>query len=83
MVPGEVKGMYVAWENHGQLSWAELVEPSIKIARDGFKITPAIAQAIKAVERDLDSGEYPGLQYVFTTILYHLYYNIVFTVESF
>ena len=83
MVPGEVKGMYVAWENHGQLSWAELIEPSIKIARDGFKITPPIAQAIKAVERDLDSGEYPGLQYVFTTILYHLYYNIVFTVDIF
>ena len=62
-VPGEVKGMYQASQKYGRLPWKELVEPAIKLARDGFKISAAVAQALNItpdikeyIERD------PGLR---------------------
>lgn len=62
-VPGEVKGMYQASQKYGRLPWKELVEPAIKLARDGFKISAAVAEALNItphikeyIERD------PGLR---------------------
>ena len=37
-VPGEVRGMYEASQKYGRLPWRELVEPSIRLARDGLYI---------------------------------------------
>lgn len=35
-VPGEVKGFYEAWKKYGKMTWKELVQPTINMARDGF-----------------------------------------------
>ena len=69
-VPGQLKGMYEAHQRFGRLPWSDVVEPSIQLAIDGFIITPAIADAIEAVQNDLKTGNYPGLVYV--TIVTHL-----------
>ncbi|XP_015755869.1 PREDICTED: gamma-glutamyltranspeptidase 1-like isoform X3 [Acropora digitifera] len=45
-VPGEVKGMYQASQNYGRLPWRELVKPAIELARDGFEISAAVAEAL-------------------------------------
>ena len=37
-IPGAVAGLYKAHELYGSMPWSELVEPSIKLAREG--ITP-------------------------------------------
>lgn len=37
-VPGTVAGMAAAHERYGTLEWARLVEPAIRLARDGFAI---------------------------------------------
>lgn len=37
-VPGSVDGMVQAWERYGSLPWSELIEPAIKLARDGFEL---------------------------------------------
>lgn len=36
-VPGTVAGLYLAHQKYGSLSWNELVEPSVKLAEEGFK----------------------------------------------
>eukprot|EP00731_Ephydatia_muelleri_P037474 Em0481g1a len=35
-VPGMVRGLETAWKMFGRLKWADLVQPSIDIARNGF-----------------------------------------------
>eukprot|EP00794_Sanderia_malayensis_P013926 gene13926-15377_t len=36
-VPSEVKGLRTVWEKFGKLDWKELVQPSIDLAKEGFK----------------------------------------------
>ena len=39
-VPGELKGLKALHERFGQLSWKEVVQPSIDLARNGFDFFP-------------------------------------------
>ena len=39
-VPGNVRMMALAHRDQGRLAWAKLFEPAIRLARDGFAITP-------------------------------------------
>jgi gamma-glutamyltranspeptidase/glutathione hydrolase len=39
-VPGNVRMFALAHRRHGKLAWAKLFEPAIRLARDGFEITP-------------------------------------------
>ena len=38
-VPGTVAGLYLAHKKYGSLPWADLVQPSIDIAENGFPLT--------------------------------------------
>jgi gamma-glutamyltranspeptidase/glutathione hydrolase len=48
-VPGTVAGMHMAWKDHGKLPWKRLVDPAIKLARDGFEISHGLARSLKSV----------------------------------
>jgi gamma-glutamyltranspeptidase / glutathione hydrolase len=37
-IPGSVDGMIRAWERYGSLPWKTLIEPSIRLAREGFPL---------------------------------------------
>ncbi|KAE9600659.1 putative aminoacyltransferase, Omega peptidase [Lupinus albus] len=39
-VPGELAGLHAAWLKHGRLSWKTLFQPAIKLAKDGFLVSP-------------------------------------------
>jgi gamma-glutamyltranspeptidase/glutathione hydrolase len=39
-VPGSVAGMHEAWSRFGTLPWSDLLQPAIRLARDGFVIRP-------------------------------------------
>ena len=41
-VPGNVRMMGQAHDAHGKLAWARLFGPAIRLARDGFAITPRL-----------------------------------------
>jgi gamma-glutamyltranspeptidase/glutathione hydrolase len=45
-VPGTVAGLHLAWKTHGSKPWKELVEPSVKLARDGFELSDGLARSL-------------------------------------
>jgi len=45
-IPSTVAGMWEAHQRYGTLPWAELVQPSIELARDGFVVPQHLAERI-------------------------------------
>ncbi|MFC7536153.1 gamma-glutamyltransferase [Sphingomonas sp. GCM10030256] len=43
-VPGNIRMMALAHRGQGRLPWASLFEPAIRLARDGFAISPRLAE---------------------------------------
>lgn len=50
-VPGNVAMMAMAHEKHGKLPWAQIFQPAIELARDGFDVTPRLHNTLAAAER--------------------------------
>ena len=50
-VPGSVAGLHKAWEMNGTLPWADLIEPSIRLAEDGFPVSYDLAEVL-TIKRD-------------------------------
>ena len=53
-VPGTVRGFWEANQRFGTLEWAELLDPAIALARDGFVVDEYLSNSLKAQERDMD-----------------------------
>lgn len=49
-VPGTVAGLYRAWNEFGsgKLSWKQVLEPAINLAKDGFTVNYDLAQLLSA-----------------------------------
>ena len=43
-VPGSVAGLYEAHHKLGRLPWTRVLAPAIRLAEDGFSVSPALAQ---------------------------------------
>jgi gamma-glutamyltranspeptidase / glutathione hydrolase len=50
-VPGTVAGMGEAMKRFGKLKWAQVVDPAIKLARDGFVLEEPLANGLAANEK--------------------------------
>lgn len=51
-VPGSVAGMHEAYLKYGSLPWKELIQPAIKLASNGFKITTQQAKEFNTYQED-------------------------------
>ena len=60
-VPGDVNGYYTVWKKYGRLSWRELVQPAIDMAKNGFPFGKSAHEAglrsLRHIKKD------PGLRY--------------------
>jgi gamma-glutamyltranspeptidase/glutathione hydrolase len=61
-VPGSVDGMVEAHKKYGKLKWAELVQPAIDLARNGFKVTQRTATALTRLKASFIKMN-PGKKY--------------------
>ena len=50
--PGAIAALYLAHQGHGKLPWAKLFDPAVKLAKDGFVISPRLGHY-------LDSKAFP------------------------
>jgi gamma-glutamyltranspeptidase/glutathione hydrolase len=46
-VPGSVAGMALAEERHGKLKWADVIEPAVKLASEGFVVNKTTADGLQ------------------------------------
>ena len=56
-----MRGQFEAWKRHGRLPWKRLVQPAIDLAKNGFRASKALDDALKTtkgIEKDIrnDSG---------------------------
>ena len=51
-VPGSVRGLALAHRRFGKLPWADVVRPAVKLAAEGFAVTPALAGSLNRVLAD-------------------------------
>lgn len=51
-VPGTVAGLYLAHQRLGRLPWRDLVEPAVKLARDGFESTWDMQGFLRGLQRN-------------------------------
>jgi gamma-glutamyltranspeptidase/glutathione hydrolase len=52
-VPGTVAGLAMALERWGTIPLAQALAPAIRLAEEGFTVTPALADSLKALESRL------------------------------
>ncbi|KLT66184.1 gamma-glutamyltransferase [Pedobacter sp. BMA] len=50
-VPGSVDGMVEAHQKYGKLTWAQVLQPAIELAQNGFKITKRQATELNGLHR--------------------------------
>ncbi len=53
-VPGTVAGMWMAHQKLGSLPWADVVEPAVRLAADGFPSTWAMQGWLESLQGDTD-----------------------------
>ncbi len=61
-VPGSVDGMVEANKKYGKLKWAELVQPAIDLAKNGFKISKRLANIYNSSQNAFKRAN-PGKTY--------------------
>ncbi len=56
-VPGTVAGLSHALEKYGTMSWASIVEPSIRLAQDGIVVSYDLAENLKSRHKWLTAND--------------------------
>lgn len=55
-VPGQLRLMALAHRQSGKLPWAQLFQPAIRLARDGFAVSPRLANSLTQFAQHIDAG---------------------------
>ena len=57
-VPGTVAGLALAQQKYGRAEWKRLVDPAVRLARDGFDVPNGLARSLTGASKYL--GAYPA-----------------------
>jgi gamma-glutamyltranspeptidase / glutathione hydrolase len=64
-VPGSVRGLEYAHKKFGHKSWAELVDPALKLATDGFPVSYSLSQSLKGEGTTKLLAQFPESKRIF------------------
>jgi gamma-glutamyltranspeptidase/glutathione hydrolase len=56
--PGMVAGLYEIHKKWGKLSWSKVINPAIRLAKEGFPVSPAVAKGIEKSKDILAKDSY-------------------------
>ena len=59
-VPGAVALYKSAHNQHGKLPWAEVLKPAIRLATEGFKVSPRLANSLAMMAKQSQLRKNPG-----------------------
>jgi gamma-glutamyltranspeptidase/glutathione hydrolase len=62
-IPGSVDGIFEAHKKYGKLKWADLVQPAVDLALNGFKMTKRLASDINRNAAEFKNSN-PGSNYL-------------------
>ncbi len=65
-VPGTVAGFALAHKKYGKAKWETLVDPAVKLARDGFNVTPGLARSLGSEGNQRKFARYPATVQAYT-----------------
>ena len=55
-VPGAVAMLHLAWQEHGKLPWSRSFQPAIKLASDGFAVSPRLNTVATQLKKVTEPG---------------------------
>ena len=64
-VPGSVRGFELAHKKYGHKSWAELLEPAIRLAKDGFPVSYSLGQSLQSEGTVRKLSQFPDSKRIF------------------
>lgn len=64
-VPGTVRGLEQAHKKYGKLHWAKLLEPSVRLASQGFTVSYALSQSLKSEGSNKLLAQFPESKRIF------------------
>ena len=59
-VPGELRMLEMAHKRHGKLPWKKLFEPAIRLAENGFEVSPRLHKLLQMASRSLSKMKVAG-----------------------
>jgi gamma-glutamyltranspeptidase / glutathione hydrolase len=62
-VPGTVRGLEYAHKKYGSKSWKDLIEPAVRLARDGFDVPYGLSESLASARTRFD--RYPASKELF------------------
>jgi len=69
-VPGTVRGMELAHQKYGHKPWAELVDPAVKLAAEGFPVSYSLATSLQSKGEIKLLSQFPESKRIFLSARY-------------
>jgi gamma-glutamyltranspeptidase/glutathione hydrolase len=64
-IPGTVLGMEYAHTKYGKRPWKELVDPAVRLARDGFPLSYGLSQTLRSDRTTARLSQFPETKRIF------------------
>jgi len=64
-VPGTVRGLEAAHQKYGRKKWADLVDPAVRLASEGFPVSYGLARSLRSKDTSERLSQFPESKRIF------------------